>query len=238
MLRSPRHRAFSVVELSLAIGGLLVLLALLLPVMGRVGENSRQARCGANLRQLGMILFNYVGDHRGIYPRSATQLYHPDGKPAGATIWTDTVVKHAGLRDLSIFICPEVKDVFPSLAKQLAVWAYPSYGINRYGVAPDASDTAWKPANQMTMRDPGKTLLLVDFEHHAQPWDGWYSVCHLNFTNVTPSGQTGFQNVARRHGGSVNALFCDGHVERLREEHLRSPSTQAPWREFQDLAKP
>lgn len=230
-------RAFSILELLLVVAGLLVVLALAFPAIGRLNQSSRQARCGANLRQLGILMFNYLADHRGVYPRSATQLYDADGAPSGASIWTDAVVKHAGLRDLSVFICPEVKDVFPALSENLSVWAYPSYGINRYGVAPDASDTAWRPANQLLMEAAAATLLLVDFDHQNQPWDGWYSVAQVNLTSQDSSGVTGFKRVAKRHGGTLTALFCDGHVETLSEEALARPGTQAPWREFQSITK-
>jgi prepilin-type N-terminal cleavage/methylation domain-containing protein len=49
-LRS-RHRAFSLVELLVAIGIITLLLAMLLPVLSRVRHAGRATKCLANLQQ-------------------------------------------------------------------------------------------------------------------------------------------------------------------------------------------
>lgn len=235
MTFSPRvlrscSRGFSLTELLLVIGGVAILLALLAPVAGYIGRSSKTTKCAANLRQLGVVFNIYLVDQKGNFPRAATQLYDSEGKMAGSTIWTDAVAAHAGLRDYSSFRCPGVKEFYPSLARNVAIWAYPSYGINRYGVAPDRTDSGYAPASRWSLVNGAETLLLIDFEVASQPWNGWYSATpvHLDPTLLS-----------KRHGGRVNALFCDGHLESFDVAELKAMNgNEAPWYNFKGLRSP
>jgi prepilin-type N-terminal cleavage/methylation domain-containing protein/prepilin-type processing-associated H-X9-DG protein len=66
-----RRDAFTLVELLVAIGVIAVMMAILLPTLGRARENANRLKCLSNLHQLGISLILYCQDNRGWLPRAA-----------------------------------------------------------------------------------------------------------------------------------------------------------------------
>jgi len=65
---SPARPAFTLIELLVVIAVIALLMAILLPVLGRVRKQARALRCQANLRQWGQILAVYAHDNEGRFP--------------------------------------------------------------------------------------------------------------------------------------------------------------------------
>ena len=65
--RSSR-RAFTLIELLVVIGIIAILLAILLPTLGRAREFAQRAECGSNLRQLMLAVRQYSVDNDGFIP--------------------------------------------------------------------------------------------------------------------------------------------------------------------------
>ncbi len=210
-----------------------ILIAILLPAIQKAGAEGRSAKCVGNLRQIGTLMHSYLADHRMIYPGASSQRIE-NGVPVGATLfWGQLIAEYAGLKDLRCFICPESRDVHPSLRSGAGGYGFGSvsYAINRYGVAPAISDV-YAPIVHTSLPEPSKVLLLLDFDTPGQPYDGWYVTTRSGVNNS-------WSDQIKRHHGKVNVLFCDGHVESLTEKIrvLGNSASSAPWLEFQYLRR-
>ena len=71
MRPTPRRRdrrAFTLVELLVVIAIIAILAALLLPALSAARQKARKTACLSNLRQVGVAVLLYAGDHDGNIP--------------------------------------------------------------------------------------------------------------------------------------------------------------------------
>lgn len=68
MRRLRKGLPFTLVELLVVISIIIVLLALLMPALGRARDSARNLRCVNNLRQLGLGMCNYAMDYNQYIP--------------------------------------------------------------------------------------------------------------------------------------------------------------------------
>lgn len=221
--RSPygagaRKGGFSLLEVVVAVMIVAVLALLLFPAISGALQKGRQAQCVANLRQIGSLMHLYLAEHQGQFPLCFdAEKYR---------FWPQEITESAGVNDVSAFICPEVKNIHPVLAARNGGLAYVSYAINNIGLAPASTDRfASGPARLSSIEEPAKVLMILDYDDPRQPYDGWYEATQTVMKLEEPQ-------LSKRHNGSINALFCDGHVEALdREKLLSKPAGDLPWAE-------
>ena len=75
-LLATKHSAFTLIELLVVISVIAVLMAVLLPVLGRVRKQAKAVVCQANLRQWGMALRVYAMENNGCLPTAETTEGH------------------------------------------------------------------------------------------------------------------------------------------------------------------
>jgi prepilin-type N-terminal cleavage/methylation domain-containing protein len=87
-----RSSGFTLVELLVVIGIIVVLIGILLPVISRARDSANTTACLSNLRQIGLAISAYANDHHGcLVPGDYLGLI--DGYPnPGAGNWADILV--------------------------------------------------------------------------------------------------------------------------------------------------
>src|SRR4029078_1680044 len=67
--RTASTYAFTLVELLVVIGIIVVLMGILLPVASRAQESARRVKCASNLRQFAQAILTYSSSNGGKFPR-------------------------------------------------------------------------------------------------------------------------------------------------------------------------
>jgi prepilin-type N-terminal cleavage/methylation domain-containing protein len=74
-------RAFTLVEVLVAIGVIALLIGILVPALGKARDRSRELASAVNLRSIGQLFEMYLGASAGMYParaRKAVPSFTPD----------------------------------------------------------------------------------------------------------------------------------------------------------------
>lgn len=83
-------RGFTLIEICIVLTVVLVLVALLFPVVGRVREKGRQATCQSNLKQMNLAFRQYASDY--------------DSSDVGQHNWQEALIPY--IKNNQIYECP------------------------------------------------------------------------------------------------------------------------------------
>lgn len=202
-------RAFSLVEVLVVVGILIVLAALIIPAAWYVRQRARVFRCTANLHELSVAIALYVNDYQAIplvYPDVQPGINGPKSKnpggPNGPIVppepppWFDVeCVLGDYISTPETFICPVAHAMCPAWPPDWGPWWVPGnsgrdpamYSFNEFASGLKVSQVYQPPSRALMMFDP-------------LSWD-------LRWPHL------------RR----LNALFLDGHVKGYEWIYPESP---------------
>ncbi|WOO42116.1 type II secretion system protein [Rubellicoccus peritrichatus] len=213
-----RNKGFSLVELLIVVAITGVLVAILLPVLGNVREQSQTTTCASNLRQLHVAIQLYANDNDG-----ELAVAKHDAK---AVHWTQIISPYLGGDDdlkswekpSEVCECPSWKsepDYNPNLT-----WLW-GYAMN---VVPGLDPGTPEHNYRFNLDRRNSDGALVG-------WAGFYNLSQITYADRRPLFMDGRDWLMRgdsldlvapnRHGhGKCNVVFFDGHIEVLDGESI------------------
>lgn len=236
-MKSTRRFAFTLIELLVVIAIIAILAAILFPVFARARENARRSSCQSNLKQIGLGVMQYTQDYDEKYP-----LRQYGGATNGHIMsWRRTTFPYT--KSAQIYSCPSnsqnvnYNDDSNNLT-EMGTWGLNassprfmrSYGLNANsgkdgdgngGTAPSEYSTSQSLA---AVPSTATTILASDYS---------YSWAEIGL-NQAPATYTNNWYMSPGHLGTVNFLFCDGHVKAMKP--LATVTTTNMWTVEEDGA--
>ena len=219
--RTPTRRAFTLVELLVVTGIVSVLIAALMPALSAARRHAQTIQCGSHLRSIGQAMQQYANDYKGRIPRD---YWYGLEYTQGHILWAEAFGKYLG------HPMPEVRDLSAArdgvLAPELArvgVYQCPAFPDPRQPL--DYVSNAWWAGvagvsapliNVTRMPRSGEVVYLAE-AGRALPPDSFgthdvFGVDHLPVAGGLVQRSSRVLN-DNRHGGRVNLLLLDGHVD-------------------------
>jgi len=191
-----RKNGFTLIELLVVIAIIAILAAMLLPALAKARESARRARCLSNLKQIGLGMFLYIEDNDGYLPYTG---WRPASSYPGQKYWFQQINAYLGndapnkaininnKRD-KVWKCPNNRDY---------AWGegWISYGANM--------NIMYSFSSVKISRIKRQSGVIMVTETETGSW---------TYISDGISSSTAL-DVAPRHNGGANVLFCDSHVE-------------------------
>ncbi len=219
---------FTLIELLVVVAIIALLVSILMPAMGKVREQGKKAKCGANLHSIGQAVASCWADYNDFGP--SWDDGEADLTPTAVLYsWVDTLFDLGYTGNPDIQICP--KDQRPDELTYLhaKAWGYNfvrefMHGENlRPGIRTSYAINAQMHFNfrEERYKDPSRQVFAAD---GWWTWFGSLNAAWLMFPTVFKGNPPKWDwpnaagvAVGWRHGSerSTMLLLCDGHVANL-----------------------
>lgn len=221
-LRGGR-RAFTLIELLVVIAIIALLAAILFPVFARARENARRSSCQSNLKQIGLAMLQYTEDNDSNMVQSWRGSDATASDASQRYKWMDQLQPY--IKNEQVFVCPS--DMQNSPYHYRDGTHYGSYGLNSVYFGDDfALRLAPDGINESRIEDASGTLWVSETYDYANNNSsfGWANVAGNPTISATEPRR--LERITERHLGTVNVLWCDGHVKAVKLDALAHTNAQ------------
>jgi prepilin-type processing-associated H-X9-DG protein/prepilin-type N-terminal cleavage/methylation domain-containing protein len=224
-------KAFTLVELLVALGIIVLLAALLVPAVASTRQAAASAVCLSNLRQMAAAATDYATRNNGSYPPAQWS----DPADWTAVRGWDFAKRGNVVTGPGFLWAPQPVTAVqqcPAFDGKSAGDVFTGYNYNTSYIGRGTRERVESPARLMQVKRPSRTLLFGDGEWRVGANKYMRSpklspsedpVVFGDGSTARAAGTQGF-----RHRGATNAAFCDGHAESLKERTTAGNGNVAP----------
>ena len=190
-------------ELLVVIGIIAILAAVAFPAFSLALVKARTSACSGNLRAIGVGLLSFAGDNDGNFPEAGGTIpYNTIDATTGKYSWTQQLEPYMGGTDTRVYQCPDS-------SRSLAMDA--KYGYFLGGHAAYAQTGAFGAVRLSKMHAASDHILAGDAAF------GSFDPNDADKDDYTQDpGFNGNAGTSPLHGGTVNILFADGHIQNVK----------------------
>jgi prepilin-type N-terminal cleavage/methylation domain-containing protein/prepilin-type processing-associated H-X9-DG protein len=232
-MRSKRH-AFTLIELLVVIAIIAILMAIMMPALQRVKGQAQEMTCRANLRQYGVVQNVYLDDYDAKYPNAWTSLVKNEYPVSGYQRycrWHDKRYPPDGplwkyMPEVKVNLCPTFRTLAKTMAAQhpnhvAANPIDPQYNYSMNSFLGSGNWGGQYKGGAVKLSDITRVKSDVFFFSEENMWIRPSNANVLNDNALCPNGTDWFGTFhgaksENWNGGTVNAVFVDGHVDKVK----------------------
>ena len=216
VLLLPMARAFTLIELLVVISIIAMLIAILLPALGKARESARAVACATQFKQINMssIMYNSDENDQFVYSRMGgnVNIAYPwkfsKYLDNGTWSWGYQNISSSSDRANNVYFCPSANRDINYYTQSGISKIYVTTGINAL-ISHDISHPTWQIFNKTRdIQTPSQCMIFMDEWESTAPDDHWPVFIQWGSKESTKEWYP--------HHGAKNVAYVDGHVASLK----------------------